>query len=106
MKAKEQRARMWSERGERKRREAGALKGWKAGELVGNYSTVLIILLSKRRKEKETNHSPFRSLELNIFKKSDIILEQKQNRHFLKNSSIVDRLQSQKKCKITKQFQH
>ena len=65
-----------------------------------------IILLSKRRKEKETNHSPFRSLELNIFKNSDKILEQKQNRHFLKNSSIVDRLQSQKKCKITKQFQH
>ena len=66
---------------------------------------MLIILLSKRRKEKETNHSPFRSLELNIFKNSDKILEQKQNRHFLKNSSIVDRLQSQKKCKITKQFQ-
>ena len=106
MEAKEQRARMWSERGERKRREAAALKGWKAGELVGNYSTVLIILLSKRRKEKETSHSPFRSLELSIFKKSDIILEQKQNRHFLKNRSIVDRLQSQKKCKITKQFQH
>ena len=34
-----------------------------------------------------------------------MILEQKQNRHFLKNSSIVDRLQSQKKCKITKQIQ-
>ena len=43
---------------ERKRREAGALKGWKGRELVGNYSTMLIILLSKRRKEKETNHSP------------------------------------------------
>ena len=106
MEAKEQRARMWSERGERKRREAAALKGWKAGELVGNYSTLLIILLSKRRKEKETNHSPFRSLELNIFKNSDKILEQKQHRHCLKNSSIVDRRQSQKKCKITKQFQH
>ena len=33
------------------------------------------------------------------------MFEQKQNRHFLKNSSIVDRLQSPKKCKITKQFQ-
>lgn len=35
-----------------------ALKGWKEGELVGNYSTILIILLSKRSKEKETNPSP------------------------------------------------
>ena len=33
--------------------EAGALKGWKAGGLVGNYSTVLIILLSKISKEKD-----------------------------------------------------
>ena len=45
-------------RGKGGRREAGALKGWKGRELVGNYSTMLIILLSKRRKEKETNHSP------------------------------------------------
>ena len=37
-----------------------------------------------------------------MFKNSDKILEQKQNRHFLKNSSIVDRRQSQKNCKITK----
>ena len=89
------------------REGARALKGWKAGEIVGNYSTMLIILLSKRSNAKKKRQTILlRSLELNIFKNSDRILEQKQNRHFLKNSSIVDRLQSQKKCKITKQFQH
>ena len=35
-------------------REERALKGWKGEQLVGNYSTMLIILLSKRSKEKET----------------------------------------------------
>ena len=91
--------------GKAQQEKAGGLKGWKAGGLVGNYSTVLIILLSKISKRKRQTIL-LRSLELNIFKNSDKILEQKQNRHFLKSSSIVDRLQSQKKCKITKQFQH
>ena len=51
------------------------------------------------QKEAKKKRQTFllRSLELNIFKNSDKILEQKQNRHFLKNSSIVDRRQSQKK---------
>lgn len=38
---------------ERKGREVGVLKRWEAGEIVGNYATMLIILQSKKALSKE-----------------------------------------------------
>ena len=71
---------------------------------MGNYSTMLIILVSRKETKKKRQTFLLRSLELNIFKNSDKILEQKQNRHFLKNSSIVDRFHSQKSAKLQNNF--